>query len=241
MKNKSSFKQIKQKICSCLHTVPWKHKINLEFPRVLWGACVFLTYLQKYSGVAGSSTKGLTWRRGIKVRIFEFGSSLISNNMKFEPARLGCIRWRQKVNAQMYLWSTRLVQITLPSLQAKAFTFLDNMMQMSTSLTFMDSHVLILNPISRGRWCEFLSAPTQVKRPRPCCCLGLTSVCFLCAPHMASCLLSGYVLLLMDCTAWTCCSRLVSSPSQACSRADVLVLSQPSTSTIASTPLPTII
>lgn len=54
-------------------------------------------------------------------------------------------------------------------------------------------------------------------------------------------LLSCCALLLMDCTAWTCWRRLVSSASQACTNIEVLTLSQPSTCSIASTPLVTII
>ncbi len=54
-------------------------------------------------------------------------------------------------------------------------------------------------------------------------------------------LLSGCALLLKDRAAWTCWRRLASSASQACSSVVVLVLSQPSTCSIASTPLLTTI
>lgn len=40
---------------------------------------------------------------------------------------------------------------------------------------------------------------------------------------------------LSDCMAWTCCRRLLSSSSQACSNSAVLSLSQPSSSIIVST------
>lgn len=122
------------------------------------------------------------------------------------------------------------------------------MMQTSTSLTFMDSSIIHdqyhrINPIlmtlrqavwtlislCSGEALAYLLPWAGVSVP--------SSVLF----SLDCWLLSGCVLLLMDCTAWTSWRRLVSSASQACSSVVVLGLSQPSTRCITSTPLLTTI
>lgn len=136
------------------------------------------------------------------------------------------------------------MKILLLPLEAKAFKVFYKMMQMSTSLTFMGSSIVdtqdqLSSDAEAGRVNSY-----QFPLRWRLCINAASGWCFyalLRALQISHPLLSGYVLLLIDCTAWTCWRRLLNSASQACSSADVLVVSQPRTSSIASTLLLTII
>lgn len=82
------------------------------------------------------------------------------------------------------------MQISLPPLQAKASTFLYNMMQMSASLTFMDSHVLILKPHQPRQMVRILisRSPGEASSASAAAAAALGSrLCaFVCAPRITS-------------------------------------------------------
>lgn len=130
-------------------------------------------------------------------------------------------------------------------LRQKHLKFFYKMMQMSTSLTFMGSSIVDITQdhLSSDAEAGRVSSYQFPLRWSLCinAALGWCFYALLRALQITHPLLSGYVLLLIDCTAWTCWRRLLNSASQACSSADVLVVSQPRTSSIASTPLLTII